>query len=179
MSTTVEHTADDLFANPPDGPWELVRGELHHMSPAGSKHGWVILNIAGPLREFVLANQLGFVFGAETGFVIETDPDTVRAPDVAFVRKDRVEGELPDQFFPGAPDIAVEVLSPSDSASSVQEKSEDWLNAGCHEVWLVDPRRKTASKCTLGETGMLTQSVNELSTELMPGFELTVAAIFE
>ena len=179
MSTTVEHTADELFANPPDGPWELVRGELRHISPAGSKHGWVISRITRSITDHVERERLGYVFGAETGFVIETNPDSVRAPDVAFVRKERVVGELPDQFFPGAPDIAVEVLSPSDSASAVQEKSEDWLNAGCHEVWLVDPRRETASKCTLSETGMVTQSVSSLTSQLLPEFELPVASIFE
>jgi Uma2 family endonuclease len=179
MSTTIEHTADELFANPPDGPWELVRGELRQMSPAGSKHGWVISRTTRSLTAFVEDGDLGYVFGAETGFVIETDPDTVRAPDVAFVRKDRVDGELPDQFFPGAPDIAIEVLSPSDSASSVQEKSEDWLNAGCHEVWLVDPRRKTASRCELTESGMVTLSVTCLTSDLLDGFELQVSSIFE
>ena len=114
-----------------------------------------------------------------SGFVPITNPDTVRAPDVAFVHKDRVDGELPDQFFPGPPDLAIEVLSPSDSASAVQEKSEDWLSAGCHEVWLIDPRRKTASKCTLTENGVMTQSINELVTELLAGFELIVTSIFE
>lgn len=179
MSTTAEHTADELFANPPDGPWELVRGELRLMSPAGSKHGWVVMNIAGPLRAFVRTEGLGYVFGAETGFVIETNPDTVRAPDVAFVQKNRVDGELPDQFFPGAPDIAVEVLSPNDTASAVEEKSEAWLNAGCHAVWLVDPQRKTASICTLADTGMVSRSVKELSSDMLPGFELMVGSIFE
>ena len=119
------------------------------------------------------------MFGAETGFIIEKDPDTVRAPDVAFVRSDRVAGELPDQFFPGAPDIAIEVLSPSDSASAVEEKSEGWLNAGCHEVWLVDPRRKTDSQRKMSEGGMVTRAVQELSSDLLPGFELIVSAIFE
>ena len=179
MSTTAEHTADELFANPPNGPWELVRGELRLMSPAGSKHGWVISRLTRSLTTHIEENRLGYVFGAETGFIIETDPDTVRAPDVAFVQKNRVDGELPDQFFPGAPDIAVEVLSPNDTASAVEEKSEAWLNAGCHAVWLVDPRRKTASICTLTDTGMVKSSVKELTNDLLPGFELVVGSIFE
>ena len=179
MSTIAEHTADELFANPPDGPWELLRGELRSMSPAGSKHGWVVSRITRSLTGFVEDHNLGYVFGAETGFIIEKDPDTVRAPDVAFVRSDRVAGELPDQFFPGAPDIAIEVLSPSDSASAVEEKSEGWLNAGCHEVWLVDPRRKTDSQRKMSEGGMVTRAVQELSSDLLPGFGLVVSSIFE
>lgn len=179
MSTTTDRTAGELFLNPPDSRWELVRGELRLMSPAGSKHGWVLMNIAGPLREFVKRNKLGYVFGAETGFLIHQDPDTLRAPDVAFLINDRVAGELPDQFFPGAPDLAVEVLLPSDSASGVQEKTEDWLRAGSHEVWLVDPRRKTASRCTLENNALLMRAVDELATEVLPGFNLQVSSILE
>jgi len=178
MSTTTHRTADELFQNPPNHRWELVRGELRIMSPAGAKHGWVLVNIAGFLHDFVKRNKLGYVFGAETGFCIERDPDTVRAPDVAFVKTERVEGDLPDEFFPGAPDLAVEVLSLDDSASAVQEKSKNWLRCGCHEVWLVDPRRKTASRYTLENGSVFTRSGDELTADVLPGFTLMVAEIF-
>ena len=149
------------------------------MSPANSRHGWVVVNVTVPLASFVREHKLGVVLGAETGFLVGHDPDTVRAPDVSFVRADRIQGELPESFFPGAPDLAIEVLSPNDSASEVQEKAEDWLHAGSHEVWLIDPRRKTASKCTLSGTAVIRQPVDLLASDLLPGFELAVVRLFQ
>ena len=123
-------TADQLFEAPDLGRCELLRGELVMMSPAGSKHGVIALRIGGLLMDFVEPRGLGVVFGAETGFCIASNPDTVRAPDVAFVRRERIGGGLPEGFFPGAPDLAVEVLSPNDRASEVLAKVRDWLAAG-------------------------------------------------
>jgi len=133
------------------------------MSPAGGLHGWVMLNVGSPVRERVRRTKSGYIFGAETGFLIERDPDTVRAPDVAFVRLERVKHGLTERFFEGAPDLAAEVLSPTDSASEVHEKAEQWLRAGCSEVWLIDPRRKSASRCT----------------PLLPDFLLPVDSLFD
>jgi Uma2 family endonuclease len=83
-------TAEDLLHLPDDGfRFELVRGELHKRAPAGGNHGAIAMNLAGPLHQFVQANNLGKVFAAETGFLISRDPDTVRAPDIAFVRRER------------------------------------------------------------------------------------------
>ena len=149
------------------------------MSPAGSEHGWVIMNIAAPLATFVKENQLGYVFGAETGFVIHRNPDSVRAPDVAFVRRDRVPGKLPREYFEGPPDVAVEVLSPSDSASAIHEKAEEWLTSGCREVWLIDPQRKVASQCTWVDQAIVRRPVERLASELLPGFQLLVEQLFE
>ena len=149
------------------------------MSPAGGQHGWVIINISAPLATYVREHDLGYVFGAETGFFIERGPDTVRAPDVAFVRKDRISGSVPIKFFPGAPDLAVEVLSPSDHASQVQAKASNWLNCGCAEVWLVDPRSETASRCLLKDGEIVVNSVEALESDLLPGFELQVAELFQ
>ena len=146
------------------------------MSPSGSEHGWVVMNVAAPMATFVKQRQLGYVFGAESGFIIQRNPDSVRAPDVAFVLRDRVAGELPKEFFDGPPDLAVEVLSPSDTASAVHEKAEDWLGAKCQEVWLIDPQRKTASKCTWSVNAIVREPVEHLSTELLPGFELGLGA---
>ena len=179
MSTTTQtRTANDLLRHPPRERCELVRGELRMMSPANSRHGWVVVNVTVPLARFVQEHGLGLVLGAETGFLIGSDPDTVRAPDAAFLCAERIEGKLPETFFPGAPDLAVEVLSPSDSASEVQEKAEDWLHAGCHEVWLIDPRRETASKCILSGHAIVHQPVDTLTSELLPGFQLPVAMLF-
>ena len=108
-------TAEQLWAANLPERCELVRGQLRMMSPGNSEHGWVIMNLAAPMAVFVKQHNLGFVFAAETGFVIAREPDSVRAPDVAFLCRDRIDGPVPRKFFPGAPDLAVEVISPSDS----------------------------------------------------------------
>lgn len=172
-------TAKNLFENPPERRCELIKGTIQFLEFSGCKHGRVTANLAVSVARWVTERQLGYVFGEGTGFLIEQDPDTVRAPDVAFVVADRVAARLPAQFFPGPPDLAVEVLSPSDTASEVQEKAESWLNSGCREVWLVDPRRKTATKLTPAENSIVQQTVESLTTDLLPGFSLAVAELFQ
>ena len=180
MTTVTQiSTADQLWRANIQQPCELVRGELRMMSLGGAEHGWIIANVAAPLATFVKQNKLGYVFGAETGFIIARDPDSVRAPDVAFVRRDRIPAEIPKKFFPGPPDLAVEILSPSNSASEIQEKTEDWLHSDCLEVWLIDPQRKTASICTLSGRGVQVDTVDTLSSNLLPGFTLKVAELFQ
>ncbi len=180
MSTiTGTITADELYENPPKQRCELVRGGLRLLEYGTMQHGHVAAQVATDLAIFVEHHGLGHVLGAGTGFVLECNPDTVRAPDVAFVRADRIDGELTEEFFPGAPDLAVEVLSPNDSASEVHEKVGDWLRCGCAEVWLIDPRRKSASRCTMSGTSMLLEPVEVLTSEaLLSGFELAVAELF-
>src|SRR5436309_542072 len=115
--TVVHHlvTADDLLRMPDDGfRYELVQGEVRRMSPAGFHHGRLIMNIATPLDQHVRSQKLGTVCAAETGFLLTTDPDTVRAADVAFVRQERIDHvSEPEGYWPGAPDLAVEVVSPN------------------------------------------------------------------
>lgn len=114
MATTDKlMTADELLRLPADGQrHELIRGELRTMAPSSGRHGWAGMRIGVPLGQYVDANGLGLVFLAETGFWLERDPDLVRAPDVAFVRRERVlpTGEV-EGYWPGAPDLAVEVIS--------------------------------------------------------------------
>ncbi|HEY4759453.1 MAG TPA: Uma2 family endonuclease, partial [Thermoguttaceae bacterium] len=109
MATIHLVSAEELFQTPNLGRCELVRGELIMMSPAGSQHGWIIGKLTVLLGKFVLAEKLGGIMGAETGFIIRRDPDTVRAPDVAFIRADRIPEKLPQGYFDGPPDLAVEV----------------------------------------------------------------------
>ncbi len=150
------------------------------MSPAGFEHGWIAMNIGAPLRNFVKKNALGMVTGAETGFYIARDPDTVRAPDVGFIRAERIPPRPVRGFFHGAPDLAIEVLSPTDRASAVLAKVQNWLEAGCRAVWVIDPDRKTVSvydernqTTTLGASDELTGG------EVVPGFRIPVSEIFE
>ncbi|MEZ6061229.1 MAG: Uma2 family endonuclease [Planctomycetaceae bacterium] len=181
MSVTAKLvTASELLANHSRQRCELIRGEVKLMSPAGSRHGWVAASVGRILGNFVLDRKLGHVFGAETGFVIESDPDTVRAPDAAFVRIGRVSGRIPSGYFPGAPDLAVEVVSPGDTSTEVHQKAEQWLRSGASVVWLIDPTRETGAVCRLEDGEFHLRSVRELAApELLPGFSLPVHDLFE
>src|SRR6185295_18560486 len=137
--------ADELLEMPDDGyRYELVKGELIQMAPTGDEHGEVTMGLAVSLYLHVKKHNLGRVYAAETGFKLEADPDTVRAPDIAFVSRERVEatGTIPG-FRSGAPDLVVEVLSPSDRIGKVEAKVEQWLEAGARMVWVVGPKLHT------------------------------------
>src|SRR5687767_14490406 len=140
-------TADELFRMPDDGlRHELVRGELHTMTPAGSEHGSVGVQLTLSLGNHVVGAGLGVVFSADTGFRLTSTPDTVRAPDVAFVHRGRIEtGSLPKGYWPGAPDLAAEVVSPGDSRREVQEKVFEWLDAGARMVLVLEPDDRTVT----------------------------------
>nr|MBA3793793.1 Uma2 family endonuclease [Rubrobacter sp.] len=139
-------TAEELLRIPDDGlRRELVRGEVRTMAPAGNVHGRIAIDVSTSLDQYVRAHDLGVVFAAETGFKIAGNPDTVRAPDAAFVRRERVEavGEV-EGYWPEAPDLAVEVVSPNDLFAEVEEKVADWLAAGTRVILVVNPRARTA-----------------------------------
>ena len=114
------------------------------MSTAGGRHGWIASRLNRLLGNHVDAKNLGTIFAAETGFLISTDPDTVRAPDVAFVHRQRMkELDNLDGYLPLAPDLVGEVVSPNDSTSEVEAKSQMWLAAGVKMVLVVDPINKS------------------------------------
>jgi Uma2 family endonuclease len=180
MATTAEITTAEQLLHAPDlGPCELVRGELIMMSPAGYAHGSIAGRITRALGDFVEPRGLGDVLGAEPGFVLARDPDTVRAPDVAFVRSERVPREKPRGFFEGAPDIAVEVLSPDDRAGEVNAKVHEWLQAGSRIVWVVDPETETVSVWRSRTDIVVLGTSDTLSGgDVLPGFSLPVAQVF-
>ncbi len=180
MSTTTRLvTAEQLFEMP-DSHYELVKGELRKMSPSGFRHGAVIMNLGGPLHQFVKTNHLGVVCGSETGFVLERNPDTVLAPDIAFVRKNRIPLEgLPQTFWDGAPDLVVEVLSPSDTVREVEEKVDAWLSLGALAVWAANPKRKSVTVHRRNTAPrVLTEGDILEGEDLVPGFRINVADIF-
>jgi Uma2 family endonuclease len=181
MSTLLQiTTAEELLHAPDLGRCELVRGDLIMMSPAGFEHGRVISRINYRLGQFVEKNGLGVVTGAETGFHIAKTPDTVRAPDVGFVRRERIPSATTvSGFFDGPPDLAVEVLSPDDRPRAVAAKVEDWLTAGCLAVWLVDPVKQTVTIHQRGAAVCVFSDTEELDGgDVLPGFRVSISEVF-
>jgi Uma2 family endonuclease len=183
MSATLTKpvTADELLAMPDDGyRYELVKGELRKMAPTGDEHGDVTMELAGALHQHVKQHNLGKVYAAETGFKLGSDPDTVRAPDIAFVALDKVQrtGRLRG-FRSGAPDLAVEVLSPSDRVSGVEDKVAEWLDGGARMVWVVSPKLHTVTVYrSLTDIVTLTEKDALDGGDVVRGFKIEVAKIF-
>jgi Uma2 family endonuclease len=179
VTTSPITTAQQLLEAAIPQPCELVRGELVTMSPAGFDHGWIAYNVATALGDHVTQRRLGRVVAAETGFWIEEDPDTVLAPDVAFVRAERIPPGGQRGFFRGPPDLAVEVLSPSDRASEVNEKVQQWLAAGTVVVWVVDPPARSVTVYRSRREAVILGMGDVLTCEdLLPGFQTPVADLF-
>jgi Uma2 family endonuclease len=180
MATTCHiTTAQQLLDSPDLGPCELVRGELLMMTPAGYEHARIVSRINSRLAVFVEEKGLGVVLTGEGGFHVARDPDTVRAPDVAFVRAGRVPPMGTRGFFEGPPDLGVEVVSPNDRPSQVLAKVRDWLEAGCLAVWVVDPDARTVSIHQRNREVVLLGTSDALGGgEIIPGFRIPVSAIF-
>jgi Uma2 family endonuclease len=181
MTITAPLTAEDLLCVPDDEfRYELVRGEIRKMAPAGHVHGSVAVEFTWRVAQFVKQNQLGRVFAAETGFILERDPDTVRAPDVAFVGKERLhEGEEEKGYWPGPPDLAVEVISPSDTYTEVEEKALSWLSGGSRCVVVINPIKRTLTVYrSLTSIHLLTEADTLEISEVLPGWSLPVRELF-
>ena len=181
---TVTHkpvTAEEMLLMPDDGVRrELVLGEVREMAPAGNVHARLAARFSARLFQYVEDHKLGTVYAAETGFKIASDPDTVRAPDVSFVRRERVEevGEM-EGYWPGAPDLAVEVVSPNDSYAGVEEKVAAWLGAGSRVVVVIEPRTRTVTvRSSRTEIKILTEGDMLDLGEVVPGWMISVADVF-
>jgi Uma2 family endonuclease len=147
MATTVgaeRITAAEFLHHPAaEGPSELVHGEVRVLSPAGGPHGLMALNVAFALRSYVAPRKLGRVFADRTGFALPPRDDTVRSPDAAFVRAGRLPAHtMPEGWVPVAPDLVVEILSPSERFADLMEKLDDYFAGGTAVAWVVDPRRR-------------------------------------
>ena len=187
MSTTTRLiTADELEDMPHrdehgnECRLELIRGELKVMSLTKPLHGIICARLAAALINFVETNDLGMAFGAETGFVVERNPDTVLGADAAFVSHERLATvDNFDKFFPFAPDLAVEVISPSNTAREMEEKIAFYFAAGSRAVWVFNPKKRTAAVYTspsdfriLGEQDTLEGG------DVLPGFTLELSKLF-
>lgn len=159
---------------------ELIRGEVIKMSPTGGKHGVIAHRIGRLLGNWAEQQGIGLVFAAETGFKLATNPDTVRAADVALVLNERIPATgIPDSFWDGAPDLAVEVLSPSDSASDALDKVRDYLAAGADQVWVADPKSSTVSVySSLQDVQTLTEQDTLEGAGAVAGFRCRVGEFF-
>jgi Uma2 family endonuclease len=182
MSTATLVTADELLVMPTGmgKRYELVLGELRVMSPSGWRHGQVVSNLSTLLHSYIRDHDFGRGFGAETGFLLTRNPDTVRAPDFAFIAKKNIPKDDPSEaFWPGAPDLAVEVLSPGDTTREVNEKVDAWLSAGSAAVWIIDPLGETVA-IHRSRTDIQIRTVGETleGGSVVPGFSCPVDELF-
>ena len=173
-------TAEELLAMPDDGyRYELIRGVLIRMAPAGHSHGRESNRVNRTLSNHVFDNGLGETYAAETGFVLARSPDTVLAPDVAFVRKEREEAARDvSGYFPGPPDLAVEVISPNDRLTEVADKVSEWLEHGTRMVIVVNPRNRTVRIHTADGVEELAETDTLAGGDVLPGWSMPVTDIF-
>jgi Uma2 family endonuclease len=174
-------TAEQLLELPDDGyRHELVQGELQTMAPAGGQHGQIALTIGGLVWNHVRQHSLGRCYAAETGFVLRRDPDTVRAPDLAFVASARLSGGPSSGFLDEVPDLVVEVVSPSDRASDVTEKALTWLDHGVRLVWVIDPRARLVTVHRPGDVIGLVRGEQAVldGADVLPGFRVSLDELF-
>ena len=181
METAVKTwTDDELMALPKDGyKRELLQGDII-MSPAGSEHGWICVRIVSELERHSRRHKLGAVFDSSTGFRLT--PDDLLSPDAAFVARARFAAlpRIPRGFFSGAPDLVVEVLSPSDTIDRVHEKMARYFAHGCRLAWVINPAEKTALVYRGPAADRLLKVDDALDgEEVLPGFRLPLAELFE
>ncbi len=159
---------------------ELVKGDLVVMAPAGGRHGYVAHRIGLFIGNHVLERNLGRVFAAETGFLLQRDPDTVRAPDVSYVAYGRLaEDEPPSGYMELAPDLAVEVVSPNDSHAAIRGKVQDWLEAGTQLVWVVYPDSRSVTVYSPAVSLQELEDTDILSgAPALPDFTMAVRDLF-
>ena len=172
-------TAEELLSlNDEPNRHELIKGELLTMSPTGGQHGSIAGGLTAFLGTYIMANSLGEFFVGNTGFNLESNPDTVLAPDFAFVARPRTGMSVPG-FIPGAPDLAVEVLSSGDTKPEVERKTALWLDLGAKSVWNVNPLKRTVEVVRANGERRVFKEADELVDEIVPGFRVKVSEIFK
>jgi Uma2 family endonuclease len=173
-------TAEEFAALPHEGlRLELIEGELHAMAPSYADHGDIVGALHVELGIYIRRNHLGKIYGAETGFLVARDPDTVRAPDIAFIQASRVTpAASAPNWNPIIPDLVVEVISSSDRDKDVASKTRMWLDAGVRLVWVVYPARREIVVHRPDGATTLTDSETLGGEDVVPGFSLPVTDVF-
>ena len=180
QTATQPVSAQELSQLPPGSRYALVKGDLRKTPPAGGEHGQLAMHVGASLYQVVTAQNLGRVYAAETGFLLASNPDTVLAPDAAFMHSERL-AQIADVagFIPGAPDLAVEVVSPSDTYTEVEEKVTLWLQHGTRMVIVVNPRRRSVTVYRPDRPVLFLSEQDELSgDDVVPGWSIQVRDLF-
>lgn len=179
--TRPRSTAEQLERMPRDplNRYELVQGELVRMTPVGGEHGVVAANFTARLLEHVRPRRLGAVM-VEVGYRLTSDPDTVRAPDISFVGAARLPaGGVPRGYIAGAPDLAVEVVSPEDTAAEIEAKVQEYLTHGSRLVLVAHPRTRTVTAYRPDGSARVLRSGDVIDGEdVVPEFRLAVDELF-
>ncbi|MBX3068939.1 MAG: Uma2 family endonuclease [Thermomicrobiales bacterium] len=180
VTSTQLVTADELLTMGSDAPFELWEGVLKEVSPSGSKPSVIGARLQIFIGQFVLERDLGFTTNADGGYVLDSILHTVVAPDVGFYRSDRYPGGVPDQgFYPMPPDLAVEVISPTDRRTDISRKQELYTRAGVPLVWWVDPENRSVTICRPGkEPEVLDESGVLDGGDVLSGFTLALDRLF-
>lgn len=167
--------------DPPDGSQlELVKGEVVTIPAPKQRHGYVCALVASVLMQFVRPRKLGWVLSNDTGIAIERDPDSLRSVDVAFWSKERQPEAPADRYADNPPDLAVEVLSPTDSRRMIREKVRQYIDCGVRLVWLVDPEARTVTVYNGTLRGIEYDEVDTLDDgDVLPGFTCVVRDLME
>lgn len=183
MATTARlMTAEELLGLPDDGHiYELARGEPVKLMGAGVEHAYIADNCYGSIRDYVRSANLGRVFTSQLGFRLASDPDTVRIPDIAFIQRERLDAVgVIRGYFPGPPDLAIEVISPDDRYSDVRNKVSDYFEAGTRLVILLEPDARTASVYrSPTDITILTEADTLDGGDVAPGWRMPVSEIFD
>lgn len=160
-----------------DKRYELIRGELIEMPPLSTSHGLIVASLIGALLPFIRANRLGQLM-ASTGFQLASDPDTVRAPDVAFISRERLM-PLSDSYYPFAPDLAAEVVAPADCVSDLCVKISEYFAEGARQVWVIYPTTRLLYLYTTPKTVRILDVNDTLEGgDLLPNFSLPIRELF-
>ncbi|WP_395146517.1 Uma2 family endonuclease [Armatimonas sp.] len=174
------YTAEELFAFPSDCHYELVRGKLRSLEmPTGGPHGAKTNRFTTPLSSFIYEYDLGECFAAETGFLLSQNPDTVLAPDFAFVKKAKLPEELPGGYVRAIPDLVLETRSPSDRPREISSKVREWLDAGVQLVLELNPAKQVLTIYRPNsEPEILTRESIFDGGTFLPGFVLPLTRLF-
>ncbi len=178
-SATPLVTVEELERQPLDYRYELVRGRIIRVSPVGWQHGRVVAQLLFLLKQHLVLEPVGQVV-TEVGFTLASQPDTLRGPDVAFVRRERFPASVERGFFRGHPDVAIEVRSPDERPSEMREKVAEYLSAGVSAVVVVEPDDRTVTCHRPGAETVALRADDALDLgDVIPGFACRVSEIFE